>query len=263
MAFGARINCKWCAFRPANRRHTILTSLPESNKIMSKPFTAHNPSAPSERAADGGARDPRGSMQREDWNQRYATEEFIWTVDANRVLMSTAATLAPGSALDLAAGEGRNAVWLARQGWNVRAVDFSDVAMEKGERLAAARNVSDRIDFQQADLRSYEPELFRFDLVMLIYLHIPQVELVPILVRAARAVAPGGTFLLVAHDSANLEHGYGGPQDPAMLYTAEQVVAALGNELQIDKAGRVDRPVRTDEGTRVAIDCLVRGTRPL
>ena len=94
------------------------------------------------------------------------------------------------------------------------------------------------------------------------YLQIPQAELAPILARAARAVAPGGTFLLVAHDSANLEHGHGGPQHPDVLYTAAQVVAALGGELEIEKASRVERPVETDAGVKVAIDCLVRGRRP-
>ena len=203
------------------------------------------------------------SMEREDWNLRYAAEELIWTADANRFLIAETAHLPPGRALDLAAGEGRNAVWLAEKGWTVQAVDFADMAVEKGKRLATARKVSDKIDFREADLRGFEPEVQGFDLVALIYLQIPQAELVPILVRAARAVAPGGTFLLVAHDSANLEHGYGGPRHPAMLYTAEQVVAAVGNEIEIEKAGRVDRPVHTVNGTKVAIDCLVRGRRRL
>jgi SAM-dependent methyltransferase len=211
-------------------------------------------------SADGGTRLP--SKEREDWNRRYAAKEFIWTVEANRFLAAEVASLPPGSALDLAAGEGRNAVWLAERGWSVRAVDFSDVAIEKARRLAAAREVADRIDFQVADLRGYEPETRRFDLVALMYLQIPQAELVPILARAARAVAPGGTFLLVAHDSANLEHGYGGPKQPEVLYTAEQVVAALGGELEIEKAGPVERPVETEEGIKVAIDCLVRARRP-
>ncbi len=197
-------------------------------------------------------------MGREDWNKRYATEEFVWTVDANRFLMAEVENLAPGSALDLAAGEGRNAVWLAEQGWAVRAVDLSDVAIEKGKQLAATRLVSDRIEFRQADLRSYEPEEKRFDLVVLAYLQIPQAELVPILIRAARAVAPGGTFLVIAHDSSNLKQGYGGPQHPALLYTAEQVVSAIGNELAIEKAGPVDRPVQTNAGIQVAKDCLIR-----
>lgn len=203
------------------------------------------------------------SMEREDWNQRYAAEGLIWTADANRFLKTEIANVPPGCALDLAAGEGRNAVWLAEQGWQVQAVDFSDVALEKGRRLAVARGVSVHIDFQEADLRNYEPEAQRFALVALIYLQIPQTELIPIITRAARAVAPGGTFLLVAHDSANLEHGYGGPRNPAVLYTAEQVVAALAGELTIEKASRVERPIETPDGLEVALDCLVRASRPL
>ena len=203
----------------------------------------------------------QATMEREDWNRRYAAKEFIWTVNANRFLVAEAANLLPGRALDLAAGEGRNAVWLAERGWAVRAIDFSDVAIEKGKRLAAARQVADKVDFQIIDLRGYQPEVHHFDLVALMYLQIPRAEREPIFVRAARAVAPGGTFLLVAHDSANLMHGYGGPQHPDVLYTAEQVVNALGGELEIEKATPVERPVETDDGTKVAIDCLVRGKR--
>jgi len=200
-------------------------------------------------------------MESADWNRRYAAKEFIWTVKANRFLVAEAASLLPGRALDLAAGEGRNAIWLAEQGWTVRAVDFSDVAIEKGKRLAAARKVADNVDFQIADLRGYESEVHHFDLVIMMYLQIPRAERDPIFMRAARAVAPGGTFLLVAHDSANLVHGYGGPQHPDVLYTAEQVVDALGGEIEIEKATPVERLVETDDGTKVAIDCLVRGRR--
>jgi len=201
------------------------------------------------------------TLEREDWNRRYAAEEFIWTVDANQFLVEELRSLAPGRALDLATGEGRNAVWLAEQGWTVQAVDLSDVAVEKGKRLATMRKVSDVIEFRQADLRTYEPEENRFDLVVLVYLQIPQLDLVPILKRAAKAVAPGGTFLLVAHDSTNLKHGYGGPQHPTLLYTAEQVVEAMESELEIEKAGRVFRPIKSNAGAQVAIDCLVRAKR--
>jgi SAM-dependent methyltransferase len=200
-------------------------------------------------------------MKREDWNRRYEQKDFVWTVEANRFVTAEVGSLPPGRALDLAAGEGRNAVWLAEQGWNVKAVDFSDVAIEKGRRLATARNVADKIEFVVADLIDYPFETDSFDLVLVIYLQLPQHELAPIIRRAARAVAPGGTFLVVAHDSANLEHGYGGPQHPSVLYTADQVVAALGEEMQIEKAGTIDRPVKTDDGIEVAIDCLVRAKR--
>ncbi len=201
------------------------------------------------------------AIGREYWNRRYAAKELVWTANTNRFLTAEVADLLPGRALDLAAGEGRNAVWLAERGWSVRAVDFSDVAIEKGKQLAAERKVADKIDFQVDDLRDYEPDRGSFDLVALIYLQIPRAELAPIIARAARAVAPGGTFLLVAHDSSNLEHGYGGPQDPDLLYTAEQVLLALGGQLDIEKAGAVERPVETDSGIKAAIDCLVRGKR--
>lgn len=203
----------------------------------------------------------QGARERALWNERYAEKDFVWTATANRFLVAEAADLKPGRALDLAAGEARNAVWLAEQGWTALAVDFSDVGLEKGRKLAAARKVADRVSFETADLRDYVPERQAFDLVALFYLQLPQAVLAPILKRAAEAVAPGGTLLLVAHDSSNLAHGHGGPQNPDMLYTAEDVVAALDGMLEIEKAGPVDRPVETDDGTKIAIDCLVRARR--
>jgi SAM-dependent methyltransferase len=199
--------------------------------------------------------------ERHYWNRRYAAKEFIWTANANQFLAAEVENLLPGTAMDLAAGEGRNAVWLAERGWSVRAVDFSAVAIHKGKRLAMERKVAERIDFQIADLRDYEFHQGAFDLVTIIYLQIPQGELAAIIAHAARAVARGGTFLLVGHDSSNLERGYGGPQDPDLLYTAEHVLAALGGRLGIEKAGTIERRVETEHGMKVAIDCLVRGKR--
>lgn len=200
------------------------------------------------------------SMDSADWNRRYAGTDFIWTVDANRFLISEMVGKATGRALDLASGEGRNAVWLAEQGWQVHAVDFSDVGIFKGRQLAQARQVLERIEFEVADLRDYRIAR-QYDLVTLLYLQIPQHELVPILKRAACAVAPGGTLLVIGHDSANLTQGYGGPQHPEVLYTADQVVAALDAELTIEKAWRVARPVPTGTGVKSALDCLVRARR--
>lgn len=212
---------------------------------------------PQERAG-ASATKPR-AMDRDAWNRRYAAAEFVWTVEANRFLTAEAAELAPGRALDLATGEGRNAVWLAEQGWNVLAVDYAEAGLQKARRLADARGVAGRIRYEAADLRAWAPEAQGFDLVTLIYLQVPQAELRPILMRAAGAVAPGGTFLLVAHDSANLAKGFGGPQDPEVLYTAAQVVDVVGDLLAIEKAQTVERMVETADGIRVAIDCLVRG----
>jgi SAM-dependent methyltransferase len=200
-------------------------------------------------------------MDREEWNRRYAGRELLWTGMPNRFLVAGTDGLSPGRALDVACGEGRNAVWLAEQGWRVTGVDFSDVALEKARRLAAARGVEG--EWVAADLLAYRPEELAFDLVVLFYLQVPEAERRAVVRAAAGAVAPGGVFLLIAHDSSNLDEGHGGPQEPAVLYTAADVVADLdGSGLAVERAERVERPVETPDGERIALDALVRAERP-
>ena len=202
----------------------------------------------------------RAAMDSEVWNRRYADRELVWTSEPNRFLVAEAAGLEAGQALDLACGEGRNAVWLAEQGWRMTGVDFSEVGLEKARALAAARGV--QAEWVTADLRDYTPEPQAYDLVLVFYLQVPATERQPIVRAAADAVAPGGVFLLVAHDRRNLEHGHGGPQDPTVLYTASDVVGDLeGTSLEIERAETVRRPVDTPEGERVALDALVRARR--
>jgi len=195
-------------------------------------------------------------MKAEAWNARYAQKELVWSAGPNRFLVAEVADLPPGRALDLACGEGRNAIWLAEQGWQVTGVDFADVAIEKARAIAAKRGVD--VDFRVADLLAFEPPEQAFDLVIVFYLQLVAGELGPVLERAARAVAPGGTFLLVGHDSRNLTDGHGGPQDPRVLFRPEDVVAAIG-DLEVERAEPVERPVEA-EGA-VAIDALVRARR--
>jgi SAM-dependent methyltransferase len=200
-------------------------------------------------------------MDSAEWDQRYAGRELVWTSDANRFLVAEAESLAPARALDLACGEGRNAVWLAQRGWRVTGVDFSAVGIEKARQLEHARRV--HANWVVANLLDYAPEAQAFELVIVFYLQVPRDERTPILRAAAQAVAPGGTFLLVAHDSSNIEHGYGGPQDPDVLYTAEDVAADLdGSGLHIDRAETLERPVDTPDGRRIALDAFVRASRP-
>ena len=201
-------------------------------------------------------------MSREDWNNRYEGSELVWTIRPNRFLVAEVEGMRPGRALDLACGEGRHAIWLAGLFWRVRAVDFSAVAIAKGRQLAERHAV--QVDFEVADLNEYVPEPESADLAIVFYLQLPAGERAPIFRKAAAAVAPGGTFLLVAHDSSNLEHGHGGPKSPTVLYTADDVVADLdGTGLEIERAEAVERPVETPEGERVAIDALVRASRPV
>jgi SAM-dependent methyltransferase len=195
-------------------------------------------------------------VRREDWDTRYAEAELLWSRDPNRFLVGEAADLPPAKALDLACGEGRNAIWLAERGWRVTAVDFSEVAIAKG-RERAARDGFD-IDFLCLDLLDYEPERGSYDLVLVLYLQLPADERRLVLGRAASALAPGGTFLLVGHDLVNLTEGVGGPSDPSVLYTPADIVAELPG-LEIEKAERVFRDI--EDADRPAIDALVRARR--
>ena len=200
----------------------------------------------------------RPGMTSGDWDRRYDTPDLIWSGEPNRFLREETEGLPPGRALDLACGEGRNAVWLARGGWEVTAVDFSGVALAKAARLASAHDVSLRL--VEADLAEYAPDPGSADLVVVLYLHLDPELRARVLARAAAALAPGGVLLLVAHDLLNLTEGHGGPRDPSVLTTPEAVVVELPG-LTIERAARVHRTVSTPDGDVQAIDTLVRANR--
>ncbi|MGZ4786634.1 MAG: class I SAM-dependent methyltransferase, partial [Acidimicrobiales bacterium] len=119
------------------------------------------------------------------------------------------------------------------------------------------------IDWVPADATTYPPDPGAFDLVLLAYLHLPAGQRRAALHRAAVALAPGGTLLVIGHDTTNLSDGVGGPQDPTVLFTADDVVADLSDlpELLVERAERVRRPVVTPQGTRDAVDAVVRMRR--
>ena len=197
-------------------------------------------------------------MKKEDWDKRYSGTGLLWSVEPNRFLVEETAALAPGRALDLAAGEGRNAVWLAERGWSVDAVDFSTVALTKAHRLAEARGVA--LNWIEADVEQHSLAESEYDLVIVFYLHLPWERMRHVLHAASEAVAPQGTLLLVGHDRTNLDGGHGGPRNSDVLYTPEEVAGALPG-LRIDEATRRERPVETEAGVATAIDCLVRASR--
>ena len=198
-------------------------------------------------------------MDSKAWDERYAAAELVWSAGPNQFVEEIGRGLAPGRMLDLAAGEGRNAVWFAENGWEATAVDYSGVALAKASETAARRGVE--IATVVADLVEYEPEAAAYDLVLIAYLHIAPDERTLVLRRAAAAVAPGGRLLVIGHDATNVEHGYGGPTDPSVLTSPGEIVAELGEDFVISRSEIVDREVETDDGIRVAKDTLVLARR--
>jgi SAM-dependent methyltransferase len=159
----------------------------------------------------------------------------------------------PGTAVDLAAGEGRHALWLTGLGWEVTAVDFSAVGASRGR----AQPGGDRVRWVTADVLAWTAPPSSLDLVLVAYLHLPAEDMTPVLVRAVDWLRPGGRFLLLGHDVDNLTRGVGGPQDPAILHSVERL-APVAARLDVDRLEQVLRP--TPDGT--AVDTLLWGRQP-
>ena len=199
-------------------------------------------------------------MDAEAWNQRYAAAESVWSLTPNVFVAEQLADVSPGTGVDLAAGEGRNALWLASRGWHMIAVDFSSVGLDRGR----ARDPEADVEWVCADATTWtttEP----VDLVVVAYLQLPAEQRRAAVRAGWAALRSGGTFLWVAHDSTNLTEGTGGPQDPAVLMTAEDVLADLeGESFTTVVAERVPRKVldgHGEESGQTAWDCLVRLTK--
>ena len=171
----------------------------------------------------------------QEWDRRYAGSERIWSASPNAWVAATIGTWTPGRALDLGAGEGRHGVWLASLGWQVSAVDFSAVGIERGRHAASEAGV--QIDWVVADLRTWRPPPgATFDLVLVAYVHLAD----EVLARAREWLAPGGALVVVGHALRNLAEGVGGPSDARLLHT-ESGYRAGSKGLQVEQLGEVVR----------------------
>ncbi|WP_346622238.1 class I SAM-dependent methyltransferase [Blastococcus montanus] len=191
-------------------------------------------------------------MRAEDWDRRYA-ERAQWSDGPNALVGDLLTDVAAGSAVDLAAGEGRHALWLAGRGWRVTAVDFSGVGLDRGR----SRPGADRVAWVTADVRTWAAAPASLDLVLVAYLHLPAAETAGLLARAVDWLRPGGRLLVLGHDLANLTEGVGGPQDPDILHSVGRL-APVARLLDVDRLEQVRR--RTAAGT--AVDTLLWGRRP-
>lgn len=196
-------------------------------------------------------------MDATEWDQRYADRPLVWSAGPNQFLAEEVADLAPGRALDLACGEGRNALWLAEQGWQVTGTDFSPVAIDKARQRAERQGLE--VAFHVADATDPAPG-GPYDLVIVFYLQLVAEQRRGAHRNAAGALAPGGTLIIVGHDRDNLDRGVGGPSSPEVLLSVDGVLADLeGTGLEVERAEQVTRDVEQEDGTMAtAIDCIVR-----
>ena len=169
-------------------------------------------------------------FEQHSWDERYAGRDRVWSGRANAVLAAEAADLAPGRAVDLGCGEGGDAIWLAERGWQVTGIDFSETGLARAAAHAAERGVADRIEWRRSDLRSWTPEGEQWDLVTSHFLHLLDDGMLEATRQMARAVAPGGTLLVVGHHADDAHTGLRWSM-PGVLFTAEQLQPALDPQL--------------------------------
>ncbi len=205
------------------------------------------------------------SAKRDSWNQRYAGSDLIWSAGPNVLFSEQVGDLQTGKALDVACGEGRNAIWLAENGWQATGVDFSEVGIEKANTISAKRSVA--VTWLVMDVCELELPAASFDLIAVLYLHTSPEERAIWFPRLVELLAPGGTIIYIGHDPANITAGTGGPQDKSLLPDAQECCRYLAG-LEIQAAQVIERSVASDPGhgdkhvSGIALDCLVRARAP-
>jgi SAM-dependent methyltransferase len=200
-------------------------------------------------------------MDAGEWDRRYAETERFFTGAPNPLVASLVDALPPGRALDLAAGEGRHALWLARLGWHVTAVDFSRVGIDKGRRWAGEEDLA--VDWLVEDVYRYQPPSASFDLVLIAYLHPPEPHRELVFGAAAEALVPGGHLLVAGRHLDDLGRDGGrGPGDPALRDTPEQLARSLPAEVEVIRCEAASRTVPSDDGPVPLTDVVAFARRP-
>ncbi|MCU1495772.1 MAG: methyltransferase type 12 [Acidimicrobiaceae bacterium] len=163
------------------------------------------------------------------WDERYRSRSALWSGDPSPHLVTVAADLVPGAALDVGSGEGADAIWLAEHGWRVTAVDFSTVALERSaaRALEMGADIARRITWLHKDLTDWVPVAASYDLVSAQFMHLARNQRELLHRRLAESVAPGGILLVVGHHVSDLQTAVARPAVPELYFTASDVAASL------------------------------------
>jgi 2-polyprenyl-3-methyl-5-hydroxy-6-metoxy-1,4-benzoquinol methylase len=167
------------------------------------------------------------------WNERFNREEFIFGKEPNEYLVEqTSQYLKPNaSVLCIADGEGRNGVWLAKQGMRVTGFDVSDIALVKAKQFAKDNEVN--IEYSLCDTDGFDWKTNSYDAIIAIFIQFADPEMrVRIFKQVHQALNPGGIFILQGYTPKQLEYKTGGPSLIEHLYT-EQMIRELSHDFEI------------------------------
>jgi SAM-dependent methyltransferase len=199
------------------------------------------------------------TMDKAQWDARYAAAPSVWSITPNEFVVEFLSELPAGRVIDLAGGEGRNALWLAARGWQAEVADFSQVALDKFIERAAEEGLAESCFATLADATSPTAyQLAPADLGLIAYLQIDAAGLSDAILSLTEALAPGATFFGVWHARENLTEGFGGPQNPAMLPTLDELRAACERAgLSIQTLEIRERHFESAGEPRVGIDVVL------
>ncbi len=182
-------------------------------------------------------------MSKDFWNSRYSEREFAYGTDPNEFFKEQIDKIIPGRAIFLGEGEGRNAVYAAKLGWQVDAVDFSSSAKDKALKLAKENNV--KINYAVSDLNDYDFKENDYDLVVMIFLHLPLELRTSIFSKSILSLNKNGRLLIEAFSKEQINNISGGPRSIDLLYS-ENDVLSLTNDLRIETME--SKSIQLDEG---------------
>ena len=202
----------------------------------------------------------RDHFEQSSWDERYGGEGRTWSGRPNAVLVDEASGLTPGRAVDLGCGEGGDAIWLAERGWQVTAIDFSEAGLRKAAEHAAERGVADRIEFRQADLRTWTPEGEQWDLVTSCFLHLLDDGMLRATAQMAEAVAPGGTLIVAGHHPDDAHSGLRWSM-PGVLVAADELAPAVDPQRFAVRTEARHRQETRDGHTHDVTDALLVAVR--
>jgi SAM-dependent methyltransferase len=180
------------------------------------------------------------------WDERYAATDYFYGTEPNDFVRQRCGTIPTGGdVLCLGEGEGRNAVFLAQQGYRVVALDQSAIGLGKAQQLATERGV--RIETVVANLDGYRMEPARWDGIVSIWCHLPRTLRAAVHRQVVDGLKVGGVFLLEAYTPAQLRHGTGGPKDIDLLPTLDDLRGELAG-LEFEHAVEVERVIHEGQG---------------
>ena len=160
------------------------------------------------------------------WDERYASKPSLWSGRPNAAMVEEVTPLTPGRALDVGCGEGGDAIWLARQGWEVTGADVSQVALDRAAGEAAREGLTERTRWERRDLMTWAPTPASYDLVTVGFFQLPGADRRRVYPVLAEAVAVGGTFLVIAHDFSDVAV-VPRPPEPDLFFTAADLLPDL------------------------------------